>query len=300
MKKLVECSHTYNGIPVRISNRYNYGLDPSTVEVFAPEEGNWLIVPTKDLKLIPKGTVVMTGVVVDTKVSDEEDETKKKSEPKKSEKKKETKKAESKKTEKKAEKKEVKKSEPKKEKKKEVKKEDVTERIDNLLGEGWFGDKAQELKLSLEKAYTGTVEAIKDFMGLFKAGKTYLAIKKAGERGVKLFKNADDPSRNNPPIKIVPFEALNNWVKLQGMKNLHALHSPRLGMAEGVEEKIDDFLNEKKNFLGGIKKGAFHKWLGKDEDEPITDADIKKGLASEDPKVIKMANFAKISRKWKK
>jgi len=50
---------------------------------------------------------------------------------------------------------------------------------------------------------------------------------------------------------------------------------------------------------GPIEKGAFHRWLGKSEDSPITEADIKKGLASKDPHVRKMANFAKNARKWK-
>ena len=42
-----------------------------------------------------------------------------------------------------------------------------------------------------------------------------------------------------------------------------------------------------------IKKGAFHKWLGKPEDEKITVADINKGLKSKDAHVRKMAQFAK-------
>ena len=42
-----------------------------------------------------------------------------------------------------------------------------------------------------------------------------------------------------------------------------------------------------------IKKGAFHKWLGKDESAPITKEDIAKGLASNDEHVRKMAQFAK-------
>ena len=42
-----------------------------------------------------------------------------------------------------------------------------------------------------------------------------------------------------------------------------------------------------------IKKGAFHKWLGKPEDEKITQADIEKGLNSDDEHVRKMAQFAK-------
>jgi hypothetical protein len=41
-----------------------------------------------------------------------------------------------------------------------------------------------------------------------------------------------------------------------------------------------------------IKKGAFHKWLGKPEDEKITQADIDRGLKSDDEHVRKMAQFA--------
>jgi hypothetical protein len=52
--------------------------------------------------------------------------------------------------------------------------------------------------------------------------------------------------------------------------------------------------------IGAVKKGAFHKWLGKSEDSPITDADIKKGLAADDPHVRKMANFARQSKRWRK
>jgi len=50
--------------------------------------------------------------------------------------------------------------------------------------------------------------------------------------------------------------------------------------------------------IGPVKKGAFHRWLGKNEISPITDADIRKGLASNDPNVVKMANFARNARKW--
>ena len=44
-------------------------------------------------------------------------------------------------------------------------------------------------------------------------------------------------------------------------------------------------------------KGRFHRWLGKSEDEKLTKADIAKGLASKDPKVRKMAQFAENFRK---
>ena len=46
-------------------------------------------------------------------------------------------------------------------------------------------------------------------------------------------------------------------------------------------------------------KGRFHRWLGKPEDEKITDADIAKGLASKDPAVRMMARFAKARKKFK-
>jgi hypothetical protein len=48
-----------------------------------------------------------------------------------------------------------------------------------------------------------------------------------------------------------------------------------------------------------VRKGAFHKWLGKKPDSPITAADIAKGKASGDPHVEKMANFAASSKKWR-
>ena len=44
--------------------------------------------------------------------------------------------------------------------------------------------------------------------------------------------------------------------------------------------------------IGNIEAGAFHRWLGKPLDEPITDADIAKGLAA-GGHPAKMANFAR-------
>lgn len=54
-------------------------------------------------------------------------------------------------------------------------------------------------------------------------------------------------------------------------------------VADGGKSKIEE----------AIEKGAFHRWLGKDEDEPITDADIEKGLKSKDKHARKMAQFVK-------
>jgi hypothetical protein len=56
----------------------------------------------------------------------------------------------------------------------------------------------------------------------------------------------------------------------------------------------EELLREKvmQEAIGDIEKGAFHRWLGKPLDEPITDADIAKGLAA-GGHPAKMANFAR-------
>ena len=46
-----------------------------------------------------------------------------------------------------------------------------------------------------------------------------------------------------------------------------------------------------------LHAGAFHRYLGKKEGEPITQADIKKGLAA-GGHAAKMAAFAKAAKKW--
>lgn len=47
-----------------------------------------------------------------------------------------------------------------------------------------------------------------------------------------------------------------------------------------------------------LRKGGFHRWLGKSEDEPITEADIEKGLkAGGHP--AKMAQFVKNAKSFK-
>lgn len=50
--------------------------------------------------------------------------------------------------------------------------------------------------------------------------------------------------------------------------------------------------------IGPIKKGAFHKWLGKPEGAPITAADIAKGEAA-GGHAAKMAEFAKNAKHFK-
>ena len=47
-----------------------------------------------------------------------------------------------------------------------------------------------------------------------------------------------------------------------------------------------------------VRKGAFHNWLGKKKDSPITAADIARGKASDNPHVVKMATFAANAKKW--
>ena len=49
--------------------------------------------------------------------------------------------------------------------------------------------------------------------------------------------------------------------------------------------------------IGPIKKGGFHRWLGKKQSAPITGADIRKGLKA-GGHAAKMANFARNAKKW--
>jgi hypothetical protein len=47
-----------------------------------------------------------------------------------------------------------------------------------------------------------------------------------------------------------------------------------------------------------VKEGGFHEWLGKDKDDPITDADIARGKAA-GGHAAEMAQFAENAREWK-
>ena len=70
-------------------------------------------------------------------------------------------------------------------------------------------------------------------------------------------------------------------------------------MADQIELDIDaKVIADELRAIGPIAKGAFHRWLGKKEDEPITAADIAKGLASDDPHVKKMAQFAENAKSF--
>ena len=59
-----------------------------------------------------------------------------------------------------------------------------------------------------------------------------------------------------------------------------------------ADEYRSAYTKRHKRKIGPIKKGAFHRWLGKSEDEPITEADIQKGLRA-GGHAAKMANFAR-------
>lgn len=231
---LTECTHMYNGSPVKISTRYNYGLDPSTLEVYDPKLGQYMIAPVKDLKALGKITVIVSddGVI---KQSDLKKSAKKEEKPKSVKK---VEKKENKKDEKKSDKKE-KKSEKKE--KKSLKKEDITERIDNLLDEGWFNDKKDELKLTLKDAYVGAIKFVKDMKTMagdtFTNGKRLFAKKEANQKGVRLYRDAGDIAHVNPPIKVVPFDMLNSYVQYLAGKPAYE---------SVLEDKIDNFLNENK------------------------------------------------------
>lgn len=62
---------------------------------------------------------------------------------------------------------------------------------------------------------------------------------------------------------------------------------------------------ESKSKMGSISidpkhKGNLHKYLGIPEDQTIPEYRLKPLLNNSDPAVVKMANFALNSRKWKK
>jgi len=63
---------------------------------------------------------------------------------------------------------------------------------------------------------------------------------------------------------------------------------------ESVKEKE----KKKKKLDIKVKKNSFHEWLHKNPGEKITDADIEKGLKSDDKHVQKMAKFAQNAKKW--
>ncbi len=73
----------------------------------------------------------------------------------------------------------------------------------------------------------------------------------------------------------------------------------KLRDSEKLKESFDliGVVNEYYDMSFHVKKGAFHRWLGKPEDAPITQADIEKGLAASGH-AAKMANFARNARKW--
>ena len=70
-------------------------------------------------------------------------------------------------------------------------------------------------------------------------------------------------------------------------------------IGKGLVAAMESADKQKKIDEKHIEKGAFHTWLGKAPGEKITAADIEKGLASDDPKIKKMAQFAKNAKKWK-
>lgn len=49
--------------------------------------------------------------------------------------------------------------------------------------------------------------------------------------------------------------------------------------------------------IGPIKKGGFHRWLGKPQGAPITESDIHEGEAA-GGHAAKMANFAENAKHW--
>ena len=68
-------------------------------------------------------------------------------------------------------------------------------------------------------------------------------------------------------------------------------------ISESAEHVADAIVSQLEEAIGPIKKGAFHAWLGKKPDEPITAADIAKGKAA-GGHPAKMAHFAEQAKGW--
>ena len=68
-------------------------------------------------------------------------------------------------------------------------------------------------------------------------------------------------------------------------------------ISESAEHVADAIVSQLEEAIGPIAKGAFHAWLGKKPEEPITAADIAKGKAA-GGHPAKMAHFAEQAKGW--
>lgn len=79
----------------------------------------------------------------------------------------------------------------------------------------------------------------------------------------------------------------------------HRLEEYTYWIAQAIAEKkpVPVFSQEEKKLKPiAVRSGAFHKWLGKSEHEPITAKDIELGLASKDGNIRRMAKAAQAKR----
>lgn len=254
MAKLNECTHTYLGTPVKIMTEYLYTMAPGYVEIYDPNMGQRQIVQMKDLKPLTKANMAVVQVDVNSEPTKKTEKkstkkTEKKTE-KKDDKKDDKKEKEDKKRKEKEDKakKEAKEAKEKEDKKKKLKKEDVTSKIDSFLEEeGWFGDKAKQLKLEVNKAYEGMLEFIRDFKsmahGTINKGAKFFAKKEAGKSTVTLTARKDSALTNTNNIKTFNINQINDYINLLGMRGLANVYGKPA--YESVENKISTFLEEK-------------------------------------------------------
>ena|ERR1700679_606821 len=97
------------------------------------------------------------------------------------------------------------------------------------------------------------------------------------------------PIKADPGARFVGSFKKGGKVKATGLAKVHK--------GETVIPAKKKGRNSKYRTAFHVRKGGFHKWLGKKAGSAITSADIQKGISA-GGHAAKMANFARNAKKW--